>query len=374
MVKRRESAPFPTISDKLAPHDTEAEERVLGAIILDENVLNDIQELEPEHFADRSNAEMFRSCLNLRDRGEVVSLLAIKQDLEDRLPSMDTDQVTDFLRIAAHNTPSPHLAESHAAIVRSTAIRRQILSSAGETARNAYSRADPGETLESALQALENISAELHGRMCRLQINSLKKLRSEPPSYDISVNGTMLTRVPWDTLVKYANFRKYVGQALDFIPVVIEQKAWETRLNRLLEQAEKEEAPPSASEAGQIIVAIARICREFPIAESMDDMAGGRPAIIRVRDRGEHYVFRSDELLRTLRDKYGIKVKAPDLWAIMRLCGCLGDWSFRLGNRVAKGWAVPATLAEGMEELGITKEEEGEIQPPLEELEGAEEL
>ena len=367
---RKRKPNLSSFTDKLAPHDEEAEEHLLASILLHPEVLSRIEGLRPEHFSNKDYGEIYKSYLNLRDGGRSINLANIRLEIEERLrlPSDKLDEITDFLRVAAYNLPSTAFVEDHAGIIRSTAMRRRIISAAQQVATDAFNVADPMPTIAKGLEMLEALSDQLQGRSRRLEITSLLKVQyTDTPMYDVSVNGCLLRKVPWRVLKSPSRFRDFIAERLNFLPYRATQADWDQRLSVLLERMQQEEVPPDASEAGQVMMAIAKICRYTPPAETMDDMGIGRPAMINVRGLGEHYFFRSDQLMRLLRDKNGAHtLKVDELWAIMRSQGCLANHNFRLGNSQAKGWGMPATLVEGMEELGVMIKDEDPAMPTVE--------
>ena len=67
---------------KVQPNDVEAEQAVLGAMLLDRDaVVNAIEILKPEDFYREENKLIFTSMLNLYGRSEPIDIITVKDEL-----------------------------------------------------------------------------------------------------------------------------------------------------------------------------------------------------------------------------------------------------------------------------------------------------
>ena len=76
---------FTSISDKLPPQNIEAEEAILGGILLDPEAIDRVSFLSPEHFSLRPHQIIFDACKQLHERGLATDLMTVAMWLNDRV-------------------------------------------------------------------------------------------------------------------------------------------------------------------------------------------------------------------------------------------------------------------------------------------------
>jgi len=68
--------------EKLPPHDTDAEENVIGSLLIDGTAIYQIATLlEPKHFYTEQNSLVYEACLALYQRDEAIDQITIAQEL-----------------------------------------------------------------------------------------------------------------------------------------------------------------------------------------------------------------------------------------------------------------------------------------------------
>src|SRR5512137_2311859 len=73
------------VVDRMPPHSIEAEEAVIGSLLIDPEALERVQRilLPPDFFITR-NAWMYEACLALRERNEPIDFVTIVKELGAR--------------------------------------------------------------------------------------------------------------------------------------------------------------------------------------------------------------------------------------------------------------------------------------------------
>ncbi len=130
-----------THETRVTPHDLGAERAVLGAVLLDNAVLDEISAvLTPADFYRRAHAMLYREMLLLAEQREPIDLLT----LMGALSSDDLDTIGGPAYITALVDGVPHRmhAAQYAAIVRDQATLRAVLQVASAMRDRAY---DPPE-------------------------------------------------------------------------------------------------------------------------------------------------------------------------------------------------------------------------------------
>jgi hypothetical protein len=77
--------------DRLPPHDLDAEESVLGSILIDDEAIFKVAPtLRPEDFYREKNGWIYAACLSLQDRNEAINQVTVAYELthQDRLESV----------------------------------------------------------------------------------------------------------------------------------------------------------------------------------------------------------------------------------------------------------------------------------------------
>jgi replicative DNA helicase len=140
--------------ERLPPHDIQAEESVLAALLVDEEAITRVAAiLKPHHFFRESNAWTYEACLELWERREPVNQVTVAHELSRRDRLEEVGGFTFLSRIVTE-LPTPVGAEQYAQIVRRDATYRQMVAAATAIAQIGY---EGGGDLEGALEKAEAI-------------------------------------------------------------------------------------------------------------------------------------------------------------------------------------------------------------------------
>lgn len=126
----------------LAPNSVEAEEAVLGSILIDADRFFDASGfLDPAHFFIVRNAWVYEAMQALASRGEQLDYITVLEQLR-QVGRLDEIGGPAYLTYLINNTPSSLFTETYGRIVERAAVRRQLLAAAGEIATLAQSDTD----------------------------------------------------------------------------------------------------------------------------------------------------------------------------------------------------------------------------------------
>ncbi len=145
--------------EKTIPHDVEAEEAVLGSLLIDPDALYRVVSfLRPDDFYIQKNGWIYEVILALHERREPVDLVTLRDELEARGLLEEVGGVAYIARLMDAVPTAIHV-EAYGRIVEEAAIRRRLISAASDIAQLAYQeRQEIGEVLDRAEQALFAIS------------------------------------------------------------------------------------------------------------------------------------------------------------------------------------------------------------------------
>ncbi|MEQ1674016.1 MAG: replicative DNA helicase [Candidatus Nitrotoga sp.] len=137
---------------KLPPHSVEAEQSVLGGILLDTTALDKISDLIGEQdFYRFEHRLIFRHIARLSDHAKAVDVITVAESLESNA-ELDKAGGLAYLGSLAQNVPSAANIRRYAEIVRERGIMRRLVEVGNEIASSAYAPAgrDAGQLLDEA--------------------------------------------------------------------------------------------------------------------------------------------------------------------------------------------------------------------------------
>jgi len=137
---------------RVPPHSIEAEQSVLGGLLLDNAAFDKIADLVGEgDFYRDEHKRIYRQIRKLLERGKPVDVVTVAESLDAAGESGDTGGLA-YLGELAVNTPSAANIRRYAEIVRERAILRQLVTAGDEIAGSAFNPLgrDPKQLLDEA--------------------------------------------------------------------------------------------------------------------------------------------------------------------------------------------------------------------------------
>lgn len=126
------------ISGKVPPNSAEAEESVLGGILLDNNTVNIALEiLQPEDFYKPAHTLIFTAMTGLSDRREPIDLITLSQHLRSQ-GFLDLIGGVEYLTRLAHTVPNSANVGYYAKLVKDKSLRRRVITESNEIIREAF--------------------------------------------------------------------------------------------------------------------------------------------------------------------------------------------------------------------------------------------
>ncbi len=141
-------------AERLPPHSIEAEESVLGSLMLDEEAVFKVAAiLKPDDFYRERHRWVYQSCLALYDRREPINQVTLSHQLaaEGRLEELGGNAFLNGLIMAV---PTSVFVEHYAEIVRQTAVLRRLIAVSGQMAALAY---EGGPDADAILDTSEDL-------------------------------------------------------------------------------------------------------------------------------------------------------------------------------------------------------------------------
>ncbi len=127
-----------TAALKVPPHSLDAEQSVLGGLLLDNSAWDQIADrVSQEDFYQRSNALIFAAIRGLIEAGSPCDLVTLSQWLEKRNQLDDAGGLI-YLTELVESTPSAANVRAYAAIVREKSVLRHLIRVGGQIADAAF--------------------------------------------------------------------------------------------------------------------------------------------------------------------------------------------------------------------------------------------
>lgn len=127
------------IPDRLPPQNLEAEQCVLGSMLLDRECIGDVLLfLTAEDFYMPSHSEVFSALVDLFERNEPVDLLLCTEELKRR-EKLDLVGGVELIVSLMESVPSAAHCEAYAKLVRQASERRALVDAANTILKDAYS-------------------------------------------------------------------------------------------------------------------------------------------------------------------------------------------------------------------------------------------
>jgi replicative DNA helicase len=168
-------APLPQTAP-VPPQNLEAEESVLGAMMLAPGAIGAVSEiLDASDFYRESHAKIYRAALALYAKGEPVDAITLVDELEERGELEDAGGRVRLHELAAL-VPATANAAHYARIVREMATLRGLIEAGGEVARLGWER--PGETTDLVDRA-EQVIFELSQQRVTSEFSHIEELLKE---------------------------------------------------------------------------------------------------------------------------------------------------------------------------------------------------
>ncbi|MBI5123380.1 replicative DNA helicase [Candidatus Roizmanbacteria bacterium] len=143
---------------KTLPHSDEAEQSVLGAILIDKEAIINVSEiLKPDDFYNDINGIIYEAMLALYDERKAIDLLTLTNQLKKgkKLKKVDSSYLTDLVE----QVPTAANVRIYSQLVKENATKRNLISAGVELAELGYSDTSEVKTiLDKAETAIFSIS------------------------------------------------------------------------------------------------------------------------------------------------------------------------------------------------------------------------
>lgn len=146
---------------KVPPQNVEAEQSVLGSLLLDKDAIVKVAEsLKPEHFYREQHAEIYRAILTLYEKRQPADLVTVT-DILKKNSTLELAGGAGYLAGLVNSVPTSAHIEHYAGIVKEAATKRALITAAAKITEDAFQeKIEVKDLLDISEQELFGISQE----------------------------------------------------------------------------------------------------------------------------------------------------------------------------------------------------------------------
>ena len=145
---------------RIPPNNIEAEQAVLGAILIDHEAINTVSQLvKPDYFYEDDNKKIYESMLSLYEGRKPIDLLTLTHILKKK---KNYDQIggSEYLTGLANSVPTAANIEHYANILREAYLRRSLITMAGTMTDLSFQDNEAEQVLDKVEQGIFSLSQE----------------------------------------------------------------------------------------------------------------------------------------------------------------------------------------------------------------------
>ncbi len=141
------------LKDKVPPHNLDAEQATLGALLLDweSSISIVLQYLRPEKFYSLQNQKIFTAMLDLYNEGQQCDILSLKEKLREK-GELEAAGGVAYISELTDKVPTSANVEYYAQIVKDQALRRTLIRSAADIISQSHNESVDSRTVLEEVQ------------------------------------------------------------------------------------------------------------------------------------------------------------------------------------------------------------------------------
>lgn len=161
---------------KIPPQDVDAEKSLLGAVLINDDVLADATEyLTPGDFYDQRHNTIYDAMLRLYEKHKPIDLLTLTDELK-RKKELETVGGSAYLTELTNYVPTAAHADAYAEMVSQKAVRRRLIKASGDISELGY---DEATTTQELLEKAEAELFSVSDQSLKQDVVSLESILTE---------------------------------------------------------------------------------------------------------------------------------------------------------------------------------------------------
>lgn len=161
---------------KIPPQNLDAEMSLLGAVLIDDEVLADISEhVTAKDFYDKRHGIVYGAMMRLYEKHKPVDLLTLTDELK-RKKELETVGGSAYLTDLTNYVPTAAHAEAYAELVAQKAVRRRLIKASSEISEMGF---DEDTTTQELLEKAEAELFSVSDQSLKQDLTSLESILTE---------------------------------------------------------------------------------------------------------------------------------------------------------------------------------------------------
>jgi replicative DNA helicase len=180
---------------KVPPQNLEAEQSILGSILLENSAINSVLEvLTKNDFYNEAHRKIFHVIIELSEKNEPVDLITLSNALRDK-NLLDAAGGTAYLASLVDNVPSAANVANYARIVKEKSILRGLIGSATDIITSCY---ETGSDVDQVLDRAEHSIFEISENKVRPSFYPIREIVKDSfrSIEDLYARKELITGVP----------------------------------------------------------------------------------------------------------------------------------------------------------------------------------
>ena len=164
---------YAQIASRIPPQNLEAEQSVLGSILLDNEALLKVLEiLSPEDFYREAHRKIFLAMVEMFEKGEAIDIISLKDHLQMK-KELDSVGGISYISSLAAAVPTAANVKHHARIIREKALMRGLVHAATEVIEMVY---DGGLPADEMVDEAEKVIFEISDKRTTTTFSMMKDI------------------------------------------------------------------------------------------------------------------------------------------------------------------------------------------------------
>ncbi|HEX2979113.1 MAG TPA: DnaB-like helicase N-terminal domain-containing protein, partial [Anaerolineaceae bacterium] len=161
---------------QVVPHSREAEEAVLGAVLINPETYYDVaQFLQADDFYIQRNQWIWDTFTRLHERRVPIDFLTVSEDLDQQNRLAEVGGPA-YLTALVNQVPTSLHAEAYAHIIEENALRRRMLTAANQVAKLAYNQ---NQSIDTVIDDAEKAIFGVSERRARHDLQPIQQVLSD---------------------------------------------------------------------------------------------------------------------------------------------------------------------------------------------------
>lgn len=331
-------------------YDREAEQNIIGAILVSPESMHELEQLGAEDFVDPAWKALFICCVNLWQRGEPIDNVSLFKEFERSAgEGVDASAAAELIARAGSQTVTASNISMIAHAVRSLGVRRRAVSTIKDILENVKDTSVPlDEVLDTARLSLDKLNWLPSASRVVLFRDGIE-IGGGSPIYEFNIvrpSDLLSTRIRLTSveLDKPGEVRRKIREALHFNPR-LPGDGWQDFIHTIVSLSVRTQTPEALEQDAEVIFWMREWFKTATPAEEPDDLINGYV------DKGDMYYVQPMRLLKWLNEHAKCKPNITAMWSVIQGHGARRDVTIRLKKgSPRKLWGIPRVFLNPTEE------------------------